>query len=111
MIISRQSLQQINTKELSVPQPSYFDLAEKVLQFGTGVLLRGLPAYFIDIANKQNVFNGRIVVVKSTSTGDIDTFKKQDGLYTISVKGIEDDKEVGAIFPECFHKPRNIRTG
>jgi tagaturonate reductase len=30
-----------------------FALPEKVLQFGTGVLLRGLPDYFIDKANKQ----------------------------------------------------------
>jgi len=30
-----------------------FELPEKVLQFGTGVLLRGLPDYFIDKANKQ----------------------------------------------------------
>ena len=98
MIISRQLLKQINTKALSAPQPSYFDLPEKVLQFGTGVLLRGLPEYFIDIANKQDIFNGRIVVVKSTSAGDIDAFKKQDGLYTISVKGIEDEKKVEQFF-------------
>jgi tagaturonate reductase len=98
MIISRQSLQKINVKELSSPQPSYFNLQEKVLQFGTGVLLRGLPGYFIDIANKQNIFNGRIVVVKSTNSGDIDAFKKQDGLYTISVKGIEEGKKVEQLF-------------
>ena len=30
-----------------------FALPEKVLQFGTGVLLPGLPEYFIDKANKQ----------------------------------------------------------
>mgnify|MGYP006184064525 CR=1 FL=1 len=30
-----------------------FALPEKVLQFGTGVLLRGLPDYFIDKANKD----------------------------------------------------------
>ncbi len=32
-----------------------FALPEKVLQFGTGVLLRGLPDYFIDKANKQGL--------------------------------------------------------
>jgi tagaturonate reductase len=39
------------------------------LQFGTGVLLRGLPDYFIDKANRQDIFNGRILVVKSTALG------------------------------------------
>jgi len=67
-----------------------FALPEKVLQFGTGVLLRGLPDYFIDKANKQGLFNGRIVVVKSTDQGSTDAYGAQDGLYTILEKGIED---------------------
>jgi tagaturonate reductase len=67
-----------------------FALPEKVLQFGTGVLLRGLPDYFIDKANKQGLFNGRIVVVKSTDQGNTDAYGAQDGLYTILEKGIED---------------------
>ncbi len=46
-----------------------FPVAEKVIQFGTGVLLRGLPDYFIHHANQQQVFNGSIVVIKSTSKG------------------------------------------
>ncbi len=66
-----------------------FALPEKVLQFGTGVLLRGLPDYFIDKANKQGLFNGRIVVVKSTDQGNTDAYVAQDGLYTILEKGIE----------------------
>ena len=45
---------------------SIFSYPEKVLQFGTGVLLRALPDYYIDLANKQQVFEGRVVMVKST---------------------------------------------
>ena len=69
-------------------------LPEKVLQFGTGVLLRGLPDYFIDKANKQGIFNGRIVIIKSTDGGDFDAFKKQDGLYIQAIRGIEEGKPV-----------------
>lgn len=65
-----------------------FRLPERVLQFGTGVLLRGLPDHFIDRANRQGIFNGRIVVVKSTSSGGTDAFAKQDGLYTLIERGI-----------------------
>jgi tagaturonate reductase len=68
-------------------------LPEKVLQFGTGVLLRALPDYFIDKANKQGVFNGRIVVVKSTES-DSSAFDKQDGLYTVCVRGVENGNTV-----------------
>jgi tagaturonate reductase len=71
-----------------------FALPEKVLQFGTGVLLRGLPDYFIDKANKQGFFNGRIVVVKSTDQGGTDAYGQQDGLYTILEKGIENGSVV-----------------
>ncbi len=66
-----------------------FVLPEKIVQFGTGVLLRGLPDYFIDKANKQGLFNGRIVVVKSTDQGGTDAYAAQDGVYTIIEKGIE----------------------
>ncbi|SET52880.1 tagaturonate reductase [Hymenobacter actinosclerus] len=74
--------------------PALLELPEKVLQFGTGVLLRGLPDYLIDKANRQGLFNGRVVVVKSTDGGDIDAFRRQDGLYTLSIRGVEDGRPV-----------------
>ncbi len=92
MQLSRSTLTKINNADISLPPHEIFNLSEKVLQFGTGVLLRGLCDYFIDKANKQNIFNGRIVVVKSTSKGDTDAFTAQDALYTHVVKGIENGK-------------------
>lgn len=62
-------------------------LPEKVLQFGTGVLLRALPDYFIDKANGQQLFNGRIVVVKSTPGPIPAAFRQQDHLYTLLIQG------------------------
>lgn len=91
------TLSKFNVKNIqggaTVPE-GVFDLPEKVLQFGTGVLLRGLPDYFIDKANRQGIFNGRVVVVKSTSGGESAAFEKQDGLYTICVRGLENGKAV-----------------
>ncbi len=92
MWISKYNLKNIQTEKVLLPNVALLELPEKVLQFGTGVLLRGLPDYFIDKANKQGIFNGRIVVVKSTDGGDVTAFDKQDGLYTICVRGIEDGK-------------------
>lgn len=94
MYLNKQSLHLIQASSLEIPKESIFDLPEKVLQFGTGVLLRGLPDYFIDQANKKSVFNGRIVAVKSTTKDLSDNFQKQDGLYTILVKGIEHGKNI-----------------
>ena len=94
MILSRYTLKNISSAAVSKPDEALFELPEKVLQFGTGVLLRGLPDYFIDKANRQGIFNGRIVVVKSTSQGDTSSFDKQDGLYTVCVRGLEDGVKV-----------------
>lgn len=71
---------------------------EKVLQFGTGVLLRGLPDYFIDKANKKGIFKGSVVVIKSTTTGGIIDFEEQDNLYHHVVKGLDKGNEVNEIY-------------
>lgn len=89
MQLSRKILAQINDQQVAVPADHLFSLPEKVLQFGTGVLLRGLPDYFIDRANKTGVFNGRIVVIKSTANGGTDAFAKQNGLYTLLERGVD----------------------
>jgi len=91
MKLNKENLKRIPvTSKLSIPEIKSFDLPEKVLQFGTGVLLRGLPDYFINKANQQGIFNGRVVVVKSTEKGSTDSFQEQDSLYTIGIRGIKD---------------------
>jgi tagaturonate reductase len=94
MILNKENLKNINGDKVTKPTAEILALPEKVIQFGTGVLLRGLPDYFIDKANQQGIFNGRILVVKSTSKGGADAFSKQDNLYTLCVKGIEDGNHV-----------------
>ncbi|MFC5282050.1 tagaturonate reductase [Pedobacter alpinus] len=94
MILNIKNLSSINADNVEIPQSSLFNLPEKVLQFGTGVLLRGLPDFFIDKANRQGVFNGRVVVVKSTDYGTTKDFDDQDGLYTLSINGIENGNAV-----------------
>lgn len=92
MQLSKEALKKIvETENLELPDEKIFNLPEKVLQFGTGVLLRGLPDYFIDKANKKGLFNGRVVVIKTTNS-DSSAFDKQNGLYTICVRGVEHGK-------------------
>jgi len=94
MQLSKHTLKNIEAKpSIEIPDEKLLSLPEKVLQFGTGVLLRGLPDYFIDKANKQGIFNGRVVIIKSTD-GSNDEFAQQDGLYTVSVRGLENGQEV-----------------
>lgn len=75
-----------------------FPVTEKVIQFGTGVLLRGLPDYFIHHANQQQVFNGSIVVIKSTSKGGVDEFAAQDALFTHCVRGVYNGENIDKHF-------------
>ncbi len=79
---------------LELPSAESLQYPEKILQFGTGVLLRGLCDYFVDKANKQGIFKGRIVVVKSTAKGGADAFQTQQNLFTHCIKGIEEGKEI-----------------
>jgi tagaturonate reductase len=95
MRLSRQTLQAISSSSgIRIPDQSNFSLPEKVLQFGTGVFIRGLIDYFIDKANHENIFNGRVVMVKSTDAGDIEDFHRQDCLYTLVMQSVEENKEV-----------------
>ncbi len=76
-------------EKLLLPTNEQLNYPERVLQFGTGVLLRGLPDHYIDQANREGRFKGRVVVVKSTANGSTNSFDEQDCLYTISIRGIQ----------------------
>lgn len=73
-----------------------FGFPEKILQFGTGVLLRGLVDYLVDKANRQGIYEGRIVVVKSTD-GDTADFSNQDSLFTTHIKGVSQGELVDQV--------------
>lgn len=75
-------------KKVVVDKGIYKEFPEKVLQFGTGVLLRGLPDYFIHKANEQGVFEGSVVVIKSTAQGGVGEFAAQDNMFTHCTRGV-----------------------
>jgi tagaturonate reductase len=92
MNLSRENISAISSPVVSKPHGKLFALPEKILQFGTGVLLRGLCDYIVHDANTRNIFNGRIVVVKSTDFGGTSAFEQQDNLYTVCVRGSDNGK-------------------
>lgn len=95
-ILTKQNLASGFTSNIPVqlPKPEVFAYPEKVLQFGTGVLLRGLCDYYIHKANQQGIFKGRVVLVKSTDRPGADAFTEQDGLFTHCIKGIDHGKAI-----------------
>jgi tagaturonate reductase len=94
MKLSRKNIGSISSAAVSKPDEKLFELPEKILQFGTGVLLRGLCDYMVNDANAKKIFNGRIVVVKSTDSGSTDAFEQQDNLYTVCIRGSDNGKIV-----------------
>ena len=64
-------------------------LPERVLQFGTGMLLRALCAASVDAANTAGAFSGRIAVIQSTPQGHARAINAQDGLFTLVERGLE----------------------
>src|SRR5213596_4213160 len=78
------------------PESAYrrTELPERVLQFGTGMLLRAVCAACVDEANGAGAFDGRIVVVQSTPHGRANVINAQDGLFTLLERGFEDGAPV-----------------
>lgn len=79
------------SREIVKNEQSY---PEKVLQFGTGNFLRAFLDYHIHVMNKKNLFNGQIVVVQSTTSGTVDALNDQQGLYTLYLQGMKENKPV-----------------
>jgi tagaturonate reductase len=88
---------------VDLPPASTLALPETAVQFGTGAFLRGFVDHFVDAANRQGAFNGRIVAIGSTGSGRDRAFTDQDGLYTLVARGLdhgvarEETRVVGAV--------------
>ena len=63
---------------------------------------------FIDIANEKAGFNGKVVLVQPIAQGLTDLINKQEGLYTLYLRGSEkgikvDDKRVISAVSRCIN--------
>jgi Mannitol-1-phosphate/altronate dehydrogenases len=65
----------------------------KAIQFGEGNFLRGFVDYMLDILNERTDFNGNIVLIKPIEYGNLEDFKQQNCLYTVSLRGIAKGEE------------------
>ena len=61
--------------------------AEKIIQFGEGNFLRGFVDYFIDVMNEKADFGAKVVVVQPIPQGQIEVLNRQEGLYTLYLRG------------------------
>ena len=59
----------------------------KAVQFGEGNFLRAFVDCMLDIANEKGVFGGDIAILKPISFGSLESFKEQNNLYTVVLRG------------------------
>ena len=81
---------------------------EKVMQFGEGNFLRAFVDDFFDIANEKAGYNGKVVLVQPIAQGLTELINKQEGLYTLYLRGSEkgvkvDDKRVISAVSRCVN--------
>ena len=86
---------------------------EKVLQFGEGNFLRAFVDYWFDCSNEKANWNGKVVLVQPISQGLTDVINKQDGLYTLYLRGSEkgqkvDDKRIISSVSRCLNPFRDF---
>ena len=81
---------------------------EKVMQFGEGNFLRAFADDFFDIANEKTGYNGKVVLVQPIAQGLTELINRQEGLYTLYLRGSEngvrvDDKRVISAVSRCIN--------
>lgn len=70
----------------------YKKYPERIVQFGEGNFLRAFVDWIIDKMNKEIDFNSGVLVVGPRKSNKPYDLTKQDGLYTLFLKGIEKGK-------------------
>jgi tagaturonate reductase len=72
------------------------DAPIKVLQFGEGNFMRAFVDYWFDVANEKAGWNGKIMMIQPIAQGLTELFNKQEGLYTLYLRGSVNGEAVDA---------------
>ena len=84
-------MKMINLNRNTVKANTY---TERIIQFGEGNFLRAFADWMIHEMNKRANFDAGVVVVQPINQGLIKTLNEQDGLYTLYLNGIKDEKAI-----------------
>lgn len=64
-------------------------MKETIIQFGEGNFLRGFFDYFLDILNKNGLYEGKAVIIQPRAGGKCKSFNSQACKYNLYLRGIE----------------------
>ncbi len=110
--LNRNFLKNYTPKGGVAVSPLDVDLPERVLQFGEGNFLRAFVDWMFDKLNRENLFNGRVVVVQPIERGLGETLNQQDGLYTLLLRGVvegelKETREIITSLSRCINPYEN----
>jgi tagaturonate reductase len=80
--------------DIELPTTNILSAPETILQIGSGAFLRGFVEDFVQLANIAGDPVGRVVSVQRKSDHRSAAFLRQDGLYTLILRGLENGKPV-----------------
>ena len=63
-------------------------MRETIIQFGEGVFLRGFVDHFVDVLNKQGIYDGKAVVIQPRPGGKVKPLQDQGCKYNLFLRGI-----------------------
>ena len=69
-------------------------MKETVIQFGEGNFLRGFVDNFLDILNKQGLYDGKAVIIQPRPGGKVKRLQDQDCRYHLFLRGIREGEPV-----------------
>jgi tagaturonate reductase len=74
---------------LEMPPPSLLQAPETILQLGFGKFMRGYVPDFVQVANLDGRYRGRVLSVQRRADHRSEAARRQDGLYTLILRGLE----------------------
>ena len=92
--LSFKLLKQLRNRNLEIPSSALLNAPETILQLGWGKFMRGFVPDFVQLANNGGRYAGRIVNVQRNVDHRSEAFARQDGLYTLILRGIADGQRV-----------------
>lgn len=67
-------------------------MKETIIQFGEGNFLRGFFDYFLDVMNKNGLYDGKAVVIQPREGGKCAALNAQKCKYNLYLRGIENNE-------------------
>ena len=68
---------------------SVINMKETIIQFGEGNFLRGFFDYFLDVMNKNGLYDGKAVVIQPRECGKCGLLNEQNCQYNLYLRGID----------------------